>query len=71
MSTKKNLCRIDAAFNRLDYSGNDMSNESKDDDDFSPTVTSAFDATDSSDCGAEESEGPSNAGMFMVRNICY
>ena len=71
MSTRKNLYCVDAAINRVEYSGDDMSSESEDDDDFTPTVTPESDATDSSDSSEEESEGPSNAGMFIVHNIYY
>ena len=58
-----------AVLNRVEYSGDDMSSESEDDDDFTPEVTPESDATDSSDSSAEESEGPSNAGIFIVHNI--
>ena len=48
-----------------------MSSESEDDDDCTPAMTPESDVTDSSDSAAEESEEPSNAGMFIVHNIYY
>ena len=69
MSTRQNLYSVDAAFNRLEYSGDHMSSKSDVDDDFTPT-TPESDTTDSSD-SREESERPSNAGMFTVYNIYY
>ena len=71
MSARQNLYRVDAAFNRVEYSGDDMSSKSKDDDDCTPAMTPESDVTDSSDSVADESEGPSNAGMFIVHNNYY
>ena len=71
MSKGQNLYSVDAACNCVEYSEDDRSSESEDDDDFTLTVTPESDATDSSDFGVEESEGPSNAGMFIFRNIYY
>ena len=65
------MYNVDAALNHVEYSGDDMSSKSEDDDDFTRTVSPEPDATDSSDSSAEESEGPSNAGMFIVYNIYY
>ena len=71
MSTRQNLYNVDAALNRVEYSGDDMSSESEDDDDCTPAMTLESDATDSSDSSAKESEGLSNADMFIVHNIYY
>ena len=71
MSTRQNLYSVDAALNRVEYSGDDMNSESEDDDDCTPAMTPESDVTDSSDSAAEESEGPSNAGIFIVHNIYY
>ena len=70
MSTRQNLYSVNAALNRIEYWG-DMSSESEDDDDCAPAMTPESDVTDSSDSAAEESEGPSNAGMFIVHDIYY
>ena len=56
MSTRQNLYSVDAALNRVEYSGDDMSSESEDDDDCTPAMTLESDVTDSSDSAAEESE---------------
>ena len=48
-----------------------MSSESEDNDDFTPTVITASDQTDSLDFIAEEREERSNACMFIVYNIYY
>ena len=65
------MYNVDAALNRVEYSADDMSSKSKDDDDFTHTVYTESDATDSSDSSAEESEGSSNAGMLVVHHIYY
>ena len=70
MSTRQNLYSVAAALNRVEYSGDDMSSESEDDD-FTPAVIPESDATDSLSSRAEESKGPSNAGMLIVHNIYY
>ena len=69
MSTKQNLYSIGAALNRVECSGDDMSSESENGDDFTCTMTTESDVTDSLHSSAEESEGPSNAGMFIVHKI--
>ena len=71
MLTKQNWYCVDAGLNREEYSGDDMSSGSEDGDDFTPTVTPEPEATDSSHSSAEESEEPSNTGMFIVHNIYY
>ena len=71
MSGRQYLYSVDAAFNRVKCSGDDMSSESGDGDDFVPTVTPKSDATNFLESRAQESEGPSKASMFIVRNIYY
>ena len=71
MSTRQNSNSVDAALNRIEYFGDDVSSESKDHDDFTPAVTLESGATASSDSNAEESKGASNAGTFIVYNIYY
>ena len=53
MSTRQNLYRVFAVLNRVEYSGDEMSSKSEDDDDFTCTVTPESDATDSLDSSAE------------------
>ena len=63
MSTRQNLYSVDAAFNRLEYSGDHMSSKSDVDDDFTPTMTPESDTTDSSD--SREAKGYQTQGCLL------
>ena len=52
MSTGQTLYSIEAALDRVENSGDDVSRESEDDDGFTARVTPQYDATDSSDSTA-------------------
>ena len=67
MSTRQNSYSVDAVLNRVEYSGDDISSESEDNDDFTATVTSASDSTDSSNFSVEETEGhPTQACLLFI-----
>ena len=46
MSTRQNLYSVDAALNRIEYSGDHMSNKGEDHDNFTHTVSPESDAND-------------------------